>query len=71
MRAVLFWLRAMFAWRKVRCTGVWAYSENALTGQRAVTRVGTGYQPIDWQWLHRLPPLEPTPPRMGSGVFRP
>jgi len=46
------WLRALFAWRDVRDSGVWRYRENAVTGVRVAVRVGAGgYQPVDLVWL--------------------
>lgn len=49
---MLRWLRSLFAWRDVRSTGVWAYRENTVTGQRAARQLVTGgYQPLDWSWL--------------------
>lgn len=65
MKRIALWLRSLIAWRLVRNTGVWAYWENTVTGQRAVSGSGSGAQPIDDRWLHRLPPLEPTPPNKG------
>lgn len=46
------WLRALFGWHDVRCSGVWLYQENAVTGARRARRVLTGlHQPIDFDWL--------------------
>ncbi len=39
--------RSIFAWRTVRDTGVWRYSENAVTGRRKAVWGGYGYQPVD------------------------
>ena len=70
MRRIFLWLRYVFAWHPVRETGVWTYWENALTGQRAVSRSGSGYQPIDDRWLNRLSSIPSEPPRRGTGGFR-
>lgn len=43
-------------WRVVRDTGAHIYSENDVTGERrAVTRSGSGYQPLDQAWLDAAP----------------
>lgn len=48
------WLRAIFAWETRRDTGVWLYQENAVTGQRRITRISPcGYQPSDFGWLKK------------------
>lgn len=44
------WLREAFRWRTVRNTGAWLYQENTATGRRRAIR-GSGYQPLDRQWL--------------------
>lgn len=57
------WLRSLFAWREVRNKNVWAYYENAVTGERRAVRVGGGWQPLDIDWLERRtrPSLESPP----------
>lgn len=52
-RRVGIWLqlRGMFSWRMVRDSGVWAYYENSLTGERKAVDKGGCWQPIDWKWL--------------------
>ncbi|BCJ90008.1 hypothetical protein IZ6_07430 [Terrihabitans soli] len=39
------------AWSLIRVSGVWAYSENAVTGQRRAVRVRGGLQPLDMSFL--------------------
>jgi hypothetical protein len=48
---MLKWFRALFAWRFVRSTAVWAYYENEITGAREAHRIGPGNQPPDLLWL--------------------
>jgi hypothetical protein len=43
-------IRSLFAWRAVRNTGVWLYSENTVTGQREAQWL-RNYQPLDRSWL--------------------
>ena len=64
MNRFFLWLRSLIAWRLVGDTGVWAYWENTITGQRSISRSGPGYQPIDHRWLHRLDPAEKTRPKV-------
>lgn len=45
------WLLSLWAWRLVRHTGVNAYFENAVTGEREVLWCGVGHQPIEHDWL--------------------
>jgi len=48
------WLRSLFAWREVEClgiSGVWHYSQNAVTGERKALRISGGWQPVDLNWL--------------------
>lgn len=48
------WLKSLFAWRKVREVGVWAYLENSVTGARKAVRcISGGYSPLDADWLER------------------
>lgn len=45
-------LKAVFAWRDVRDTGVWRYQENSVTGERrAVPGAAKGWRPVDRVWL--------------------
>lgn len=44
-------IRSWFAWRAVRSSGVWLYTENTITGQRCAIWRGGGYQPLDWNWI--------------------
>ncbi|RKT35313.1 hypothetical protein BXY70_1346 [Roseovarius halotolerans] len=39
------------AWRTVHDTGVNAYQENEITGERRVIASGSGYQPVNIGWL--------------------
>jgi hypothetical protein len=48
---MLRWLKSLFAWKDVRDSGVWIYSENAVTGQRKAYRHGGCYQPLDYSFL--------------------
>lgn len=45
------WIVAPFAWRALRSTTVWVYSENEVTGQRMATWRGGGYQPLDRSFI--------------------
>lgn len=45
------WLLSFWSWSLVRHTGVHAYLENAITGDREVLWCGGGHQPIDHDWL--------------------
>jgi len=47
LRQLTLW----FAWREVRDTGIWVYSENRITGQRKALRISRCFQPLDWRWL--------------------
>lgn len=51
IRAGLHWVRSLFAWRFVRDSGVWLYSENTVTGERKALRIGSCWQPVDLDWL--------------------
>jgi hypothetical protein len=42
---------AVFAWRDVWHSGVWIYSQNAVTGQRRATWTGGCYGPLNMDWL--------------------
>lgn len=42
---------SLFSWRLVRHTGVNAYFENSITGEREVLWCGFGHQPIAHDWL--------------------
>lgn len=47
-------LKALFAWRPVKNTGVWLYEENEVTGQRRATELSGGcYQPLSYEFLRR------------------
>lgn len=45
------WIRSLFAWEIARDTGVYRYWRNRVTGKRAISYAGSGYQPIDRRWL--------------------
>ena len=45
------WLLSFWAWRLVLHTGVHAYFENAVTGEREILWCGVGHQPIAHDWL--------------------
>ena len=47
------WLKSLFAWKDIRDSGVWIYSENAVTGQRKAYRYGGGWQPLDYSFLRK------------------
>ena len=51
LRSLALHIRAVFAWRLVRRSGVWEYYENALTGQRAAYKVAGSYQPLDGDFM--------------------
>lgn len=44
------WLKSLFAWRAVRNSGVWVYTENSVTGRRAAHWQGN-YQPLDFEFM--------------------
>ena len=44
-------MRAAFAWKMVKDSGVWVYYENAITGERKALDKGGCWQPIDYLWL--------------------
>jgi hypothetical protein len=51
------WLASLFAWREAFRSGVYAYEENAITGERRYHRCRRGgYSPLDIAWLSRLRP---------------
>jgi hypothetical protein len=66
-RAILpRWLRALFAWRTVRETGVYAYQQNDVTSDRRAIRLTHGcHSPLDREWLSggeiTAPPRPPPP----------
>lgn len=47
------WLKSLFAWHAVRNSGVWLYSENAVTGQRSAQLISRSFQPLDHRWLRQ------------------
>jgi len=47
------WIKAFFAWRVVRDTGVWIYLQNSVTGERKAFRYVEAYQPCDHVWLRQ------------------
>lgn len=54
MSGIIRWLSSIFAWRVVRNSGAWLYYENNVTGKRKVIRIaGSGYQPLDKEWLDK------------------
>ncbi len=55
MSRLLQAIRALFAWRTVRDSGVYLYQENAITGARRTVQYSGGYQPKDFAWLTRVP----------------
>lgn len=48
---MLRFLRSLFAWNVSHRVGLWEYSVNSVTGQRSANYLGSGYQPVDWDWL--------------------
>lgn len=39
---MVLWLKSLFAWKVVFDTGAFCFWENAVTGERAITRYSTG-----------------------------
>ncbi len=70
-RAVIRWIKSLFAWRFVQEKGVWHYYENAVTGARKAVHVSACWGPCDIYWLERRDPPPMTPPRGGSAVMKP
>jgi hypothetical protein len=53
------WIKSLFAWRDVKWTPVWRYQENSVTGRRRAIRCGSGYTPLDFDWLERRRDFHP------------
>lgn len=72
MRRLWRRIRAAFAWKQVRDSGVYVYEENTITGERRAIPYSLAYQPLDREWLANRPgPTGPKPlPRQGSAVRR-
>ena len=62
------WFKSLFAWKKVKVSGVYTYWENTVSMERGISRnYPSGYSPIDTDWLEHKEPKPLIPPTGGSG----